>query len=126
MILPAMLVIPLAPVYLFTGNFTIMAVAFSLQGLAGSGGMFGQVPSYLNERFPTEVRATAAAFCYHQGAIWGGFCAPALTYLAATWGTGLALPMLIGTVIGAASFIIALLLGPETKGTEMTPDLVVA
>jgi MFS transporter, SHS family, lactate transporter len=44
-------------------------VAFALQGAAGSGGMFGQVPSSLNERFPTEVRATAAAFCYHQGAI---------------------------------------------------------
>jgi SHS family lactate transporter-like MFS transporter len=126
MILPALLAIPLAPIYLFTGNFWIMAVAFALQGIAGSGGMFGQVPSYLNERFPTEVRATATAFCYHQGAIWGGFCAPVLAYLATTWGTGLALPMLIGTVIGAASFIVALLLGPETKGKEMVPDLVLA
>ena len=126
MILPALLAIPLAPIYLFTGNFAIMAIAFSLQGLAGSGGMFGQVPSYLNERFPTEVRATATAFCYHQGAIWGGFCAPVLAYLASAWGTGLALPMLIGTSIGAASFIVALLLGPETKGKEMTPELVLA
>jgi MFS transporter, SHS family, lactate transporter len=126
MILPALLAIPLAPIYLFTGNFAIMAVAFALQGLAGSGGMFGQVPSYLNERFPTEVRATATAFCYHQGAIWGGFCAPVLAYLASLWGTGLAVPMLIGTVIGAASFIVALLLGPETKGKEMVPDLVLA
>ena len=126
MILPALLAIPLAPIYLFTGNFAIMAVAFSLQGLAGSGGMFGQVPSYLNERFPTEVRATATAFCYHQGAIWGGFCAPVLAYLAGLWGTGLALPMLIGTALGAASFIIALMLGPETKGKEMVPDLVLA
>jgi SHS family lactate transporter-like MFS transporter len=126
MILPALFAIPLAPIYLFTGNFWVMAVAFSLQGIAGSGGMFGQVPSYLNERFPTEVRATATAFCYHQGAIWGGFCAPALAYLASLWGTGLALPMLIGTCIGAASFIVALLLGPETKGKEMVPDLVVA
>ena len=33
----------------------------------GSGGMFGHVPSSLNERFPTEVRATAAVFCYQQG-----------------------------------------------------------
>jgi SHS family lactate transporter-like MFS transporter len=126
MILPALFAIPLAPIYLFTGNFWVMAAAFSLQGIAGSGGMFGQVPSYLNERFPTEVRATATAFCYHQGAIWGGFCAPVLAYLASLWGTGLALPMLIGTSIGAASFIVALLLGPETKGKEMVPDLVVA
>jgi MFS transporter, SHS family, lactate transporter len=25
------------------------------------------IPSYMNERFPTEVRVTASAFCYHQG-----------------------------------------------------------
>jgi SHS family lactate transporter-like MFS transporter len=126
MILPALIAIPLAPLYLLVDNFTVIAVAFTLQGFAGTGGMFGQVPSYLNERFPTEVRATAAAFCYHQGAIFGGLVAPTLTFLAATWGTGLAIPMLIGTALGAASFIIALLLGPETKGKEMVPDLVLA
>ena len=59
MIIPALFVIPLAPFYLFSDNLAVIAVAFALQGLAGSGGMFGQVPSSLNERFPTEVRATA-------------------------------------------------------------------
>jgi hypothetical protein len=34
--------------------------------------IYSQFPSYLGERFPTEVRATASAFCYHQGAIFGG------------------------------------------------------
>jgi hypothetical protein len=34
--------------------------------------------------------------------------------------------MLVGTVLGAASFIIALLLGPETRGKEMVPDLMLA
>jgi hypothetical protein len=32
----------------------------------------------------------------------------------------------VGTVFGAASFIVALLLSPETKGKELVPDLVVA
>ena len=32
----------------------------------------------MTERFPTEVRATAAAFCYHFGAIFGGLVAPIL------------------------------------------------
>ena len=118
--------IPLAPFYLFSSDLAVIAVAFALQGLAGSGGMFGQVPSSLNERFPTEVRATAAAFCYHQGAIWGGLCAPVLAYFATNWQLGLAIPMLIGTVFGALNFIIALLLAPETKGKELVPDLVVA
>ena len=73
-----------------------------------------------------RMRATAAGFCYHQGAIFGGLVGPTLTFLAATLGTGLALPMLIGTVFGAGSFIVALLLGPETLGKEMVPDLTIA
>ncbi len=39
---------------------------------ACAGAIYGQNPSYLTERFPTEVRATASAFCYHQGAVWAG------------------------------------------------------
>jgi MFS transporter, SHS family, lactate transporter len=125
MIIPALFAIPLAPLYLFSGSFTVVVVAFVLQGAAGSGGMFGQIPAYLNERFPTEVRATGTAFCYHQGAIWGGFCAPVLAYFATTWHLGLAIPMMVGTTVGAASFIFALLVSPETKGTDMVADLVV-
>src|SRR5690349_15501743 len=125
MILPALFAIPLAPFYLFSTSFVVIAVAFVLQGAAGSGGMFGQIPAYLNERFPTEVRATATAFCYHQGAIWGGFCAPVLAYFATGWGLGLAIPMMIGTTIGAASFIVALLVSPETRGTNMVANLTV-
>jgi SHS family lactate transporter-like MFS transporter len=125
MILPALFAIPLAPFYLFSSNFSVIVVAFILQGMAGSGGMFGQIPSYLNERFPTEVRATATAFCYHQGAIWGGFCAPVLAYFATSWHLGLAIPMMVGTAVGAASFVIALLVSRETRGTVMVADLVV-
>jgi MFS transporter, SHS family, lactate transporter len=126
MILPALFAIPLAPFYLFSPSFAVLVVAFVLQGIAGSGGMFGQIPAYLNERFPTEVRATATGFAYHQGAIWGGFCAPVLAYFATSWHLGLAIPMLIGTVAGAASFIVALLVSPETKGRAIVADLVVA
>ena len=34
--------------------------------------------------------------------------------------------MLIGTMFGLVNFVVALLLGPETKGTEMSAELVVA
>jgi hypothetical protein len=34
--------------------------------------------------------------------------------------------MLVGTVVGAVSFVFALLAGPETKGKELVPDLMVA
>ena len=37
------------------------------------------MPVYLAERFPTEVRGAATAFCYHTGAIVGGVIPPAVT-----------------------------------------------
>jgi hypothetical protein len=36
---------------------------------------------------------------------------------------GFALPMLIGTLTGSASVIIALLISPETKGKVFSPEL---
>jgi hypothetical protein len=38
----------------------------------------------------------------------------------------LGVSMLAGTVVGAVSSICALLLGPETKGKVLVPDLVLA
>jgi SHS family lactate transporter-like MFS transporter len=51
------------------------------------------------ERFPTEVRTTAAGFCYHQGAIFGG--SPVVHLV----------------------LIVASAMGPETKGRELLADL---
>jgi SHS family lactate transporter-like MFS transporter len=72
------------------------------------------------------VRATASAFCYHQGAIWGGLVAPVLSYFAIEHNIGLAIPMLVATAVGSVSVVCALLLSPETKGKVLVPDLVVA
>jgi MFS transporter, SHS family, lactate transporter len=84
------------------------------------------MPTYLSERFPTEVRATASGFCFHQGAIWGGLVPLVLTFFAVHYDLGFAIPMMIGTGLGALSFACALLVSPETKGTVMVPDLVIA
>ena len=67
-------------------------------------------PSYLAERFPTEVRATASGFCFHQGAIWGGFCSPIVTYFALYWHLGFAIPMAIGTIGVLISLLNAVLI----------------
>jgi SHS family lactate transporter-like MFS transporter len=125
MIIPAAVAVVVAPLYLLTTDYWVIVIGFVLQGMFG-GAIYGQNPSYLSERFPTEVRATASAFCYHQGAIFGGLVAPILTYIAATYQVGLGISMLIGTVVGAVSFVCALLVGPETKGKELVPDLVLA
>jgi len=123
MILPAIIGVPLVPLYLFTVDYTMIVTFFALQGLFAAGGIYGQNPSYLSERFPTEVRATAAGFCYHQGAIFGGLTAPVLTYFAIYWQLGFAIPMAIGTLCGLASFILALAFGPETRGRELTGEM---
>jgi len=56
-----------APVPRTAGDSTVAYDALLFAG----GGMYGQIPAYLNERFPTEVRATATGFCFHVGAIAG-------------------------------------------------------
>jgi len=125
-IIPALIALPLAPLYLFSENLLWIAVGFILQGMCAGGGMQGQMVPYLNERFPTEIRATASAFCYHQAAIFGGFVPLVLTFLAERFGTGLAQPMIIGTWLGCLAWASAAFFGPETKGKVLVPDLVVA
>ncbi len=124
MIIPALIGILITPFYLgfFTTSYPILVAAFTIQGFF-VGSIYGQNPSYLNERFPTEVRATAAGFCYHQGAIWGGLCGPLLGAWAATLPLGFAIPMLVVTVVSLLVFALALLLGPETRGKVLISDL---
>jgi SHS family lactate transporter-like MFS transporter len=125
-IIPALIALPLAPLYLLSTDFLWIAVGFIAQGMCAGGGMQGQMVAYLNERFPTEIRATASAFCYHQAGIFGGFVPVILTFLAEHFGTGLAEPMIIGTWIGCIAWAVAVFYGPETKGKILVPDLVVA
>src|SRR5258705_1369085 len=125
MIIPGAIAIFVAPLYLFTSDPFWITVGFGLQG-AFVGALYSQLPSYLSERFPTEVRATASAFCYHQGAILGGLGGPGLPYFAGKYKLGHALPILFGTGPPAGTVIFPALLRPETKGKELVADLVVA
>jgi MFS transporter, SHS family, lactate transporter len=125
-IIPALIALPLAPLYLLSTNFLWIAIGFIAQGTCAGGGMHGQMAPYLNERFPTEVRATASAFCYHQAAVVAGFVPLLLTLLAAHFGTGLAAMMIAGTWIGCVAWALAAFYGPETKGKALVPDLMLA
>lgn len=122
MIIPCALGLLITPLYLFPTSYTMLVVTFTLQGVF-LGAIYGQNPGYLSERFPTEVRATAAGFCYHQGAVWAGFAGPLLTAWAAGQAQGFVMPMLYTTIGACIVFIIALLLGPETKGKVLVSDL---
>jgi SHS family lactate transporter-like MFS transporter len=126
MIIPGLLGIPVAFWYMLSDNYWVIVIGFVLQGALLGGGAGSQVPSYMTERFPTEARATAAAFCYHLGTILGGIVPPVITYFAVDHDLGFSRPMLVGCVIGAASWCLALYFGPETRGKDMVPDLVLA
>jgi len=121
-ILPAAIAMFVTPLYLWTKDPFWIVSGFILQGVFG-GSIYGQNPSYLSERFPTEVRATASGFVYHQGAIWGGLVAPVITYMAVQMGLGFAMPMMISTIFFLAVVIFSVLLGPETKGKALTANI---
>jgi SHS family lactate transporter-like MFS transporter len=120
--IPALIGIFVTPLYLNTQDPAWIVAGFVLQGLF-LGSIYGQNPSYLCERFPTEVRATASGFVYHQGAIWGGLIAPVLSYFANEQHLGYALPMMISTMVFSVLVVIFVLLGPETRGKHLTADL---
>jgi SHS family lactate transporter-like MFS transporter len=125
MIIPAAFAIIVAPTYLLTSDVTVITIGFAVQGLFGQA-IYGQNPGYLAERFPTEVRATAGAFVYHLGSFCAGFVPLILTFIATNYQVGFGISMLVGTIVGAFSFICALLVGPETKGKVLDSELVLA
>jgi SHS family lactate transporter-like MFS transporter len=125
-IIPAALGLPTAFLYLLAQDYTLIVIGFALQGMFACGGMHVQYPAYLSERFPTEVRATAVGFCFHQGAIWGGLISPLLVWYATSNQITLAGPILVTTVVGLLVFLVAVLLSPETKGKVLVADLTVA
>lgn len=112
----------LEPLYLFVQDYTVTVIAFVVQG-AFLGAIYGQNPSYLSERFPTEDRATASGSLLSSGAIWAVLAAPVLAIFAAGQPLGFAVPMLISTVGAAIIFVVVLLFGPETKGKVLVADL---
>ena len=122
LMIPTFISIFIAPLYLSTTDPTMFLILFMLM-ICFVGGKDALNPGWLSERFPTEVRATAAGFVYHQGAVWGAFVAPVLTYFAVNQQMGFAKPMLYGTVGSLIVYVIAVYLGPETKGMQMTAEL---
>jgi SHS family lactate transporter-like MFS transporter len=122
LMIPCTVAIFLVPLYLTTTDPSWFLGLFLLT-ICFVGGKDALNPGWLSERFPTEVRATAAGFVYHQGAVWGAAVAPLLTYFAVNQQMGFAQPMMYGTVGSLIVYVIAVYLGPETKGKVMTADL---
>jgi Na+/melibiose symporter-like transporter len=106
-----------APVYLFSSTSGGLLLGAWLIGFLASGA-WGIVPSYLSERFPTEVRGVGTGFSYHVGVGIGAF-SPYLIGVLQDGGTDLRAAML-GCILAGGAFVVTLLwLGPETRGRSL-------
>jgi hypothetical protein len=82
--------------------------------------VYGPIAAWLVEMFPTRIRYTGMSLPYHIGNGWFGGFLPATVFaiVAATGNiySGLWYPI----VVAAGSFVIALILLPETKDVDIT------
>ncbi len=122
LMIPLTIAMFLVPLYITQTDPTLFLVFFLLF-MCFFGGKDALNPGWLSERFPTEVRATAAGFIYHQGAVWGAAVAPVLTYFAVNQGMGFATPMMYGTIGSLVVYVVFVFLGPETRGMVMRAEL---
>lgn len=81
----------------------------------------GPVPAFFSERFPTEVRNSAAGFAYNGGLIvgsWSPLIAVSLISLVRVEFIPIALG--VNIMIGAIILLVGTLLNPETKDRDLT------
>ena len=105
------------PLFLYSTNTALMIVGAAAMGTFGTGA-FGAVPSYLNERFPTAVRAGGAGFAYQSGA---ALASLAPSVIGSLRDGGMALPAAMALSIAAAgtATIVLVWMGPETRGSRL-------
>jgi MFS family permease len=93
-------------------------VGGALMGFFGAG-MWGMVPTYLSERFPTEARGVGSGFSYHAGAAVGSFAPTTIGWLQDIgWPLPSAMALCIFASLGVV--VVMLWLGPETRGRQLT------
>ena len=104
------------PLYVLTDTVTLMWLGAFLVGFFAAGA-WGMVPTYLNERFPTAVRAVGAGFAYHVGAAVGSFTP---TIIGAMQDRGMALGSAMALSIALAGILViaTVWMGPETRGRQ--------
>jgi len=112
--------IAVIPLYVFASQPAVLLGGGFIMGLFGVGN-FGVVPSYLNERFPTAARAAGAGLAYHTGAAASSLM-PFIVGAMQDRGIALANAMAICIAITGTLVVIALWIGPETRGRVLTNE----
>jgi SHS family lactate transporter-like MFS transporter len=109
----------LIPLYVKTHSSQWLLIGAVLMGINGVG-IWGMVPSYLTERFPTAARGVGPALAYNFGAL-AGSLTPAL--IGGLQDRGMSLPNAMAVCMAVSSLLVATIiwLGPETRGRTFTP-----
>lgn len=102
------------PLFLADGNSGLLWPGALLMGAMGAG-IWGMAPSYLTERFPTEVRGVGPGLSYHVGAALGSLTPLVVGQLQ---DTGMTLAGAMRICIVASGLVVAAMvwIGPETRG----------
>jgi MFS family permease len=80
----------------------------------------GPIPAFFSERFPTQIRNSAAGFSYNAGLIFGSWSPLIALSLMSSVGKDLVSVALgINIIIGAIIVIIPTILSRETKDVEL-------
>ena len=109
----ALIGIAMAPLYLMSQDPRLLLLGALLVGF-GAHGMWGAFPSYISERFPSEVRGAGAGFCYHAGSLVGSVTPSVIGYMTVR---GMPLPTAMTAAIAVSGLALAVViwLGPETR-----------
>jgi MFS transporter, SHS family, lactate transporter len=110
----AALGVAVSPLYLMSEDASVLLLGALLVG-AGAHGMWGAFPSYVTERFPSDVRGAGAGFCYHAGALVGSFTSSIIGHLV---DSGWTLSGAMTSSIAVSGIAVSMLMwaGPETRG----------
>jgi MFS transporter, SHS family, lactate transporter len=108
------------PIFVGAHSPIVLSLGALLMGACGMG-VYGIVPSYLTERFPTAARSVGPGFVYHLGAAIGSV-APVL--IGALQDRGVKLPAAMsGCILVSGVLLVGMVwLGPETRGRSFTPS----
>ncbi|HEV3139308.1 MAG TPA: MFS transporter, partial [Vicinamibacterales bacterium] len=108
------------PLYVWGSSGVLLIAGALVMGFFGVGN-FGVVPAYLNERFPTFVRAVGAGFAYHVGAGFGS-STPFIVGFLQDRGYSLAFAMTLCIAASGAAVTALIWMGPETRGREFKAE----
>jgi len=109
--------IPLATILLNNVyGFILYVVVFAFVISTAS----GPIPAYFSERFPTQIRNSAAGFSYNAGLIFGSWSPLIALYLISSVPTQM-IPVALGIniIIGSIIVIIPTLLSRETRDVDL-------